>query len=326
MIIVTGGAGLIGANMIWELNRQGEDDILVVDNLASTEKWKNLSHLRYSNYMHRDRFLEELRSGKKLEGVDCVIHMGACSSTTERNADFLMENNFHYTVELCLASLEAGARFITASSAATYGDGELGFSDSLDIMPKLRPLNMYGYSKKLFDMWCLRHKLLGEVVNLKFFNVYGPDEYHKGSMMSMVCRAVPQVKETGKIRLFKSDNPHYGDGESVRDFVYSKDCAALMCWFMETPSCNGIFNVGTGRARSWNDLAKAVFSSMDREENIEYFDMPEHLKGKYQYFTEADMSWLERENCPVKFHSLEEGVDDYVRNYLMQDDPYLCSL
>ena len=231
MIIVTGGAGLIGANMIWELNRQGEDDILVVDNLASTEKWKNLSHLRYSNYMHRDKFLEELRSGKKLEGVDCVIHMGACSSTTERNADFLMENNFHYTVEVCLAALEAGARFITASSAATYGDGELGFSDSLELMPKLRPLNMYGYSKKLFDMWCMQHKLLGEVVNLKFFNVYGPDEYHKGSMMSMVCRAVPQVKETGKIRLFRSDNPRYGDGEPVRDFVYSKDCAALMRWF-----------------------------------------------------------------------------------------------
>ncbi len=252
--------------------------------------------------------------------------MGACSSTTERNADFLMENNFHYTVELCLAALEAGARFITASSAATYGDGELGFSDSLDIMPKLRPLNMYGYSKKLFDLWCMEHKLLGEVVNLKFFNVYGPDEYHKGSMMSMVCRAVPQVKETGKIRLFRSDNPQYGDGESVRDFVYSKDCAALMRWFMETPSCNGIFNVGTGRARSWNDLAKAVFAAMDRPVDIEYFDMPEHLKGKYQYFTEADMGWLEREHCPVKFHSLEEGVDDYVRNYLMQDDPYLCSL
>ena len=164
------------------------------------------------------------------------------------------------------------------------------------------------------------------MVNLKFFNVYGPDEYHKGSMMSMVCRAVPQVKETGKIRLFRSDNPQYGDGESVRDFVYSKDCAALMRWFMETPSCNGIFNVGTGHARSWNDLAKAVFAAMDRPADIEYFDMPEHLKGKYQYFTEADMSWLEREKCPVKFHSLEEGVDDYVRNYLLKDDPYLCSL
>ena len=162
--------------------------------------------------------------------------------------------------------------------------------------------------------------------SVKFFNVYGPDEYHKGSMMSMVCRAVPQVKETGKIRLFRSDNPQYGDGESVRDFVYSKDCAALMRWFMETPSCNGIFNVGTGRARSWNDLAKAVFAAMARPVDLEYFDMPEHLKGKYQYFTEADMGWLEREHCPVKFHSLEEGVDDYVRNYLLKDDPYLCSL
>ena len=326
MIIVTGGAGLIGSNFIWELNRHGMDDILVVDNLASTEKWKNLSHLRYSNYMHRDRFLEQLRSGQKLEGVEAVIHMGACSSTTERNADFLMENNFHYTVEVCLATLEAGARFINASSASTYGDGELGFSDDLELMPKLKPLNMYGYSKQLFDLWCQRHKLLDEVVNLKFFNVYGPNEYHKGSMMSMVCRAVPQVKELGKIRLFKSDNPKYGDGESLRDFVYSKDVAALMYWFMEERSVNGIFNVGAGKARTWNDLARAVFAAMDLETNIEYFDMPEHLKGKYQYFTEADMSWMERKFCPVKFHSLEEGVDDYVRNYLTQDDPYLCSL
>ena len=326
MIIVTGGAGLIGSNFIWELNRQGMDDILVVDNLASTEKWKNLSHLRYSNYMHRDRFLEQLRSGQKLEGVEAVIHMGACSSTTERDADFLMENNFHYTVEICLAALEAGARFINASSASTYGDGELGFSDDLDLMPKLKPLNMYGYSKHLFDLWCLRHKVLNEVVNLKFFNVYGPNEYHKGSMMSMVCRAVPQIKELGRIRLFKSDHPKYGDGESLRDFVYSKDCAALMYWFMQTPSVNGIFNVGAGKARTWNDLANAVFAAMDMEPNIEYFDMPEHLKGKYQYFTEADMSWMGRENCPVQFHSLEEGVDDYVRNYLTQNDPYLCSL
>ncbi len=326
MIVVTGGAGLIGANMIWELNRQGEDDILVVDNLSSTEKWKNLSHLRYRNYMHRDRFLEQLRSGEKLEGVEAVIHMGACSSTTERNADFLMENNFHYTVEVCLAALEAGARFITASSAATYGGGELGFSDSLELMPRLVPLNMYGYSKKLFDLWCMHNGLLNEVVNLKFFNVYGPDEYHKGSMMSMVCRAVPQVRETVKIRLFRSDNPQYADGEFLRDFVYSKDCAAMMCWFMQNRKSCGIFNVGTGRARSWNDLAKAVFAAMDLEPDIEYFDMPEHLKGKYQYFTEADMSWMERENCPVQFHSLEDGIGDYVRNYLMKDDPYLYSL
>ena len=325
MIIVTGGAGLIGSNFIWQLNQHGMDDILVVDNLASTEKWKNLSHLRYSNYMHRDKFLEQLRSGQKLEGVEAVIHMGACSSTTERNADFLMENNFHYTVEVCLAALEAGARFINASSAATYGDGELGFSDDIELMPKLLPLNMYGYSKKLFDMWCLRHDLLKEVVNLKFFNVYGPNEYHKGGMMSMVCRAVPQVQELGKIRLFKSDNPKYGDGESLRDFVYSKDVSALMYWFMESKNVNGIFNVGAGKARTWNDLAKAVFAAMDLEENIEYFDMPEHLKGKYQYFTEADMMWMERVNCPVKFHSLEEGVDDYVRNYLTQADPYLKS-
>ena len=326
MYIVTGGAGLIGANFIWELNRHGIDDILVVDHLASTEKWKNLSHLRYLDYIHRDSFLAQLRAGKKLKDVKAVIHMGACSSTTEKDADFLMDNNFHYTVEVCQAALDAGARFINASSASTYGDGTLGFSDELSIMPRLKPLNMYGYSKQLFDLWCRRNHLLNEVVNLKFFNVYGPDEYHKGSMMSMVCRAVSQVREYGKIRLFKSDNPNYGDGESLRDFVYSKDIAALMFWFIQTPSVNGIFNAGTGKARTWNDLAHAVFSAMEKEPIIEYFDMPEHLRGKYQYFTEADMSWMQREFCPVTLHTLEDGVSDYVCQYLLQDDPYLCSL
>ena len=323
MIIVTGGAGLIGANMIWELNRHGMDDILVVDNLASTEKWKNLSHLRYSNYMHRDAFLAQLRSGKKLEGVECVIHMGACSSTTERNADFLMENNFHYTVELCLAALEAGARFITASSAATYGDGSMGFSDSIETALKLRPLNAYGWSKQLFDMWAYREKRLSAIASVKFFNVYGPNEYHKGDMKSVICKVFADIRKGLPIRLFKSDNPQYGDGESFRDFVYVKDCVNVLYWLLEHPEVNGILNIGSGRARTWNDLAHAVYAAMDMPPVIEYFDLPENLRGKYQYFTQAEMGWLEKAGCDVTFHSLEEGVADYVRNYMMKDDPYL---
>lgn len=325
MYIVTGGAGMIGSAVVWELNRRGVDDILIVDNLACTEKWKNLVHLRYADYAHRDAFIRDVRQGHWPDGVEAVIHMGACSSTTERDADFLMENNFHYSRDLCRFALRAGARFINASSAATYGDGGLGFSDALELMPRLRPLNMYGYSKKLFDMWALREGTLQNLVSLKFFNVYGPNEYHKGTMRSVVCKAVPQIQESGTLRLFRSDRPDYEDGGQKRDFVYVKDCAALMVWFVEHTDVNGVFNVGTGQARSWNDLARAVFHAMDREPSIEYIDMPDTLKGKYQYFTQADMGWMRRVGCDFAFRSLEEGVDDYVRHYLTTDNPYLQS-
>ncbi len=325
MYIVTGGAGMIGSAVVWELNRRGVDDILIVDNLASTEKWKNLVHLRYTDYIRRDAFIAGIRRGEWPDGVEAVIHMGACSSTTERDADFLMANNFHYSRDLCRHALHAGARFINASSAATYGDGSLGFSDSLELMPRLRPLNMYGYSKKLFDLWAVREGTIRELVSLKFFNVYGPNEYHKGNMRSVVCKAVPQIEESGALKLFRSDRPDYEDGGQKRDFVYVKDCAELILWFVEHKDVNGIFNVGTGRARTWNDLARAVFAAMDREPSIEYIDMPDTLKGKYQYFTQADMGWMKRIRCDFRFRSLEEGVDDYVRHYLIAPDPYLES-
>jgi len=325
MYIVTGGAGFIGSAVIWELNRRGIDDILVVDNLACTEKWKNLVPLRYRDYQHRDAFIRQVRAGSWPMNVEAVIHMGACSATTERDADFLMENNFHFSCDLCRAALNARARFINASSAATYGDGSQGFSDALERMPGLRPLNMYGYSKKLFDLWAMREGLLERIVSLKFFNVYGPNEYHKGDMRSVVCKAVPQIRETGRLRLFRSDRPDYADGGQMRDFVYVKDCAALVVWFLEERGVNGIFNVGTGKARTWNDLAAAVFQALDLEPSIEYVDMPAQLRGKYQYFTEADMGWRERVGCPVRFHSLEEGVSDYVRGYLTAEVPYLSS-
>ncbi len=323
MYIVTGGAGFIGSAVVWRLNQAGIDDILIVDNLASTEKWKNLVNRRYRDYVHRDDFLRMIRENRAPAEVEAVIHMGACSSTTERNADFLMANNFHYSRTVCLYALEQGARFINASSAATYGDGSRGFSDGLLCTLGLKPLNMYGYSKQLFDLWAYRENLLGRVVSVKFFNVYGPNEYHKGDMMSVACKAHAEVRRTGAVRLFRSDRPEYADGGQMRDFVYVKDCAEILYRFLERPDINGIRNVGSGRARTWNDLARAVFAALELPVNIVYVDMPEHLKGKYQYFTEADMGWMERDDCAVSMHSLEDGVNDYLRNYLEQPDRYL---
>ena len=323
MYIVTGGAGFIGSAMIWRLNKAGVTDILVVDNLGQSEKWKNLVNRRFRRYMHRSEFLEAIRRNTLSGPVEGIIHMGACSSTTEKDADFLMANNTAFSIEVCRFALERGARFINASSAATYGNGAQGFSDAPDRIRTLKPLNMYGYSKQLFDLWLLDNELVDSVASLKFFNVYGPNEYHKDNMRSVVCKAFFEIAGTGGMRLFKSDHPQYADGGQMRDFVYVKDCVELMFWFLSTPSAGGIFNVGTGRARTWNDLICAVFAAMDREPHIAYIDMPENLKGKYQYFTQADMSWLQEKACPVSFTSLEDGVADYVRHYLAGEDPYL---
>jgi len=324
MYIVTGGAGFIGSSMLWRLNEAGIDDILVVDNLASTEKWKNLVNRRYRDYMHRDEFLRRLKSGNPGFGaIQAVFHLGACSSTTERDADFLMENNFHYSRTVCRFALEQGARFINASSAATYGDGSHGFSDNLLTTLGLRPLNMYGYSKQLFDLWAYRENLLGALASVKFFNVYGPNEYHKGDMRSMVCKSVEQIRSEGRVNLFASDLPQYPDGGQMRDFVYVKDVVEVLYWLLEHPKVNGIRNLGSGRARTWNDMMKAVFAAMEKPVRIDYIPMPQSLRGKYQYFTEAKMDWLAECGCPVRFHTLEEGVADYVRGYLMAKERYL---
>lgn len=323
MYVITGGAGFIGSALLWQLNRMDLDEIVVVDNLASSEKWRNLVKRRYVDYLHRDRFYELMRRDALPWKITAVVHLGACSSTTERDADFLMENNFHYSRDLCRYALDKGARFINASSAATYGDGSLGFSDDPALIPRLAPLNMYGYSKQLFDLWLLREKLHGEVVSLKFFNVYGPNEYHKGSMQSVVVKAHRQIREHGRLALFKSDVPGLADGEQKRDFVYVKDCTALLAWLLERKDVSGIHNVGTGAARGFNDLGRAVFAALGRECRIDYVDMPETLRGKYQNYTRAEMDWLARVDCPLGFTSLEEGVADYVCNYLEKDDSYL---
>ena len=323
MFVITGGAGFLGSALLWQLNCMNIEDVVIVDNLARSEKWRNLVKRRYVDYMHRDRFYELVQRDALPWKVSGVVHLGACSSTTEKDADFLMENNFHYSRDLCRYALDKGARFINASSAATYGDGSLGFSDDEQLVPHLRPLNMYGYSKQLFDLWLLREGLQTQVASLKFFNVYGPNEYHKGDMQSVAAKAHRQIGQEGQLRLFSSDRPDVEDGEQKRDFVYVKDCTALMAWLLERNDVCGIHNVGTGTARSFNDLARAVFAALNRPCRIEYVDMPDSLRGRYQHYTQADMDWLGRADCPLAFTSLEEGVADYVKGYLDTEDPYL---
>jgi ADP-L-glycero-D-manno-heptose 6-epimerase len=323
MIIVTGGAGFIGSAFVWKLNQEGIDNIIIVDRLGTSEKWKNLVNLRFVNYVHKDDFLEMIDTDTLPFEIDAIIHMGACSSTTERDADYLWHNNYVYTNLLAEWALERGIRFIYASSAATYGDGTKGFSDDHKKISELKPINMYGYSKQVFDLWALRQKLEGRMAGIKFFNVFGPNEYHKGDMSSVIFKAFHQIKETGKVNLFKSYKKEYEDGGQMRDFVYVKDCVNVMWWLLKNPKTNGIFNLGTGKARTWNDLIKAVFAAMKKKPNIEYIAMPEALRNQYQYFTEAEMRKLKKAGCPVKFSSLEDSVRDYVVNYLQKSDSHL---
>lgn len=325
MYIVTGGAGFIGSAMVWKLNQMGIDDILVVDNLSTSDKWTNLVGLRYQDYLHRDQFLKFILEGDDQFETEAVIHMGACSSTTELDADFLMENNYRYTQYVCRFCLAHDARFINASSAATYGNGEYGFNDDHDGIDRLKPLNMYGYSKQLFDLWSKDAGILDQIVSLKFFNVFGPNEYHKDDMKSVICKAHKQIQEIGKLKLFKSYREEYPHGGQKRDFVYIKDCVDIMAWFLENRDKGGIFNIGTGTARTWNDLANAVFVAMGKEPEIEYIPMPESIRDKYQYFTQADMGKLRAAGYDTPMTSLEDGAKDYVQSYLDMDNPYLTS-
>lgn len=316
MYIVTGGAGFIGSAFVGKLNQEGIDEIVIVDNLGKSSKWLNLIGKRYLDYIHRDNFIQLLESGKYRGKITAVIHMGACSSTTEEDADFLMNNNFKYTRVLAEYCLDQGVRFIYASSAAIYGDGQLGYSDVDTLTDSFRPLNRYGYSKQLFDQWVIRNKHQDEIAGLRFFNVYGSNEAHKGSMRSVVHKAYHQAIETGEITLFKSYRPDFADGEQKRDFIYVKDCVEVIWWLTNHSRANGIFNVGTGQARSWNELAKAVFAAIGQEPNIRYIDMPAELINQYQYFTEATTEKLSAVGCPKISYSLHDGVRDYVSNYL----------
>ena len=314
-VVVTGAAGFIGRNMVAELNARGVDDLLLVDNLGSDEKWRNLVGLRYDDILDAQQFLARVEA-ESLPGIDAIIHLGACSATTEHDAGFLLRNNSQYTRTLCEWSLRHGARFIYASSAATYGDGSKGYDDDLSTLDQLAPLNMYGYSKHMFDLWAQKHGLLDRIVGMKYFNVYGPFEDHKEDMRSVVQKSYQQIKSTGMVKLFKSYRPEYADGEQLRDFIFVKDAVAMTLYFLENRGVSGLFNCGTGRARSWKALATAVFAAMDIPPVIEFIEMPESLKGKYQYFTQAEMARMRAAGYSAPFTSLEDGVREYVTDYL----------
>lgn len=315
MFIVTGAAGLIGSSVIWGLNRRGVGDILAVDHLGCSEKWRNLRALEYADYMEKEDFRDLLADGG-LDNVkiDGIFHLGACSATTEKDATYLIHNNFEATKELALFAVNHNIPLIYASSCATYGDGSQGYKDDESSIEKLRPLNMYGYSKQMFDLWARRNGLLDKICGCKFSNIYGPNEHHKAEMRSVVLRAYEQISTEGKMRLFRSYKPEYADGEQKRDFLYVKD-AVEMLMFLFDKKATGLYNIGSGKAETWNSMIKAAFKALNKPENIEYIDMPESLRPKYQYYTCADMSKLHKLGWNKEPMSLEEAIYDYYVNY-----------
>jgi ADP-L-glycero-D-manno-heptose 6-epimerase len=323
-VIVTGGAGFIGSCLVRKLNDQGVSDIIVVDHLGQTDKWNNLAGKHFSDYIEKGPFIEMVRRSPNAFGskrFDAVVHMGACSSTMESNASYLIDNNYAYSCTLAQWALERKARFLYASSAATYGAGEQGYSDRDAVSLHLRPLNMYGFSKQMFDLWVIRNKLAGKVAGFKFFNVFGPNEYHMGEMKSVIAKVFARVQAGEPMKLFKSYRPDYKDGEQLRDFIYVKDAVEIVDHFLSHPSKTGIFNVGTGKARSWNDVAGSLFAAVGRKPRIEYVPMPEAIRDKYQYFTQADTAKLRAAGCTYRCRSLEAAVKDYA--LYLKDHAYL---
>ena len=313
MIVVTGAAGFIGSCIVAELNRRGIRDLVLVD------RWdpdglmkKNLEGKSYLKFYDKCDFLQLMLSDGITDNVQAVIHMGACSSTTGQDREYYRRNNFEYSCHVARWALRKKARLIYASSAATYGDGQNGYADSVEAIRACRPLNYYGESKQQFDEWILDNQLYDKVVGLKFFNVFGPNEYHKGDMRSVIAKAYERVVAEGRMMLFKSYRDEYADGAQMRDFIYVKDVVDVVGFFLDKPDVNGIYNVGTGHARTWNDVARALFTAAGKAVNIEYIPMPEILRGKYQYFTEADMSRLRKAGYTKPFMSLEDSVKDYV--------------
>jgi ADP-L-glycero-D-manno-heptose 6-epimerase len=319
-IIVTGGAGFIGSNLVETFNQKGEDRIIIVDHLNEGNKWKNLLGLKFLDYIEKDEFLEKIEKGY-FKDVSAIVHLGACSNTTVKDLHYLYLNNYKYSQKLALFALENEINFIYASSAATYGDGSMGFSDEETLLPKLKPLNPYGFSKHLFDLWLYYNGLLNQVVGLKYFNVFGEREFHKGEMKSVVLKAYEEIKKEGKVKLFKSYHPDYKDGEQLRDFIYVKDAVEVTIFFLENPKIKGIFNVGTGKARSFKDLVLAIFSALSLPPNIEYIEMPEYLKNQYQYFTQADITKLRKVGYNKPMWELESAIKNYV-SYLEKTYPF----
>ena len=332
MIIVTGAAGMIGSAMVWKLNEMGRNDIIVVDKLRTEEKWLNLRKRDYADWVDRDELFNWLANPANAGKITGVVHMGACSATTERDGDFLMENNYGYSKKLWDFCAARQIPYVYASSAATYGAGELGYNDDVtpEELKKLQPLNKYGYSKKIFDDWAFKQSIAPKQwCGLKFFNVYGPQEYHKGRMASMVFHTFNQYRDNGGVKLFKSHKEGFKDGEQLRDFVYLKDVVDVMYFLLTEKVESGVYNIGTGEARSFLDLSMATMRAASNnpelkvEDVVEFIPMHEDLRGRYQYFTQASMEKLKRAGYTKKFTSLEEGVKDYVQNYLAKEDSYL---
>jgi ADP-L-glycero-D-manno-heptose 6-epimerase len=317
MIVLTGGAGFIGSCFLKTLNSKGITNVLVVDHLGNSGKWKNLLGKSFNGFCDKQEFRTKLKAGFFDKQISTIFHFGACSATTEMNADYLMDNNFNYSKDLAEFAVKNNIRFIYASSAATYGNGSNGYSDNK--FDDLMPLNGYGFSKHIFDLWSIRNGYDKIFTGLKFFNVFGPNEYHKGSMASMVFKSYNQIVKTGKVQLFRSNTPEFSDGGQMRDFVYIKDtCDTIWNLYIKSDVA-GIFNLGTGKARSWNDLANAVFKALNLNPVIEYVEMPESLTNQYQNFTEADTNKLKNLNIDFKTLSLENSVKDYVQNYLSKN-------
>lgn len=320
LLVITGGAGFIGSGVLRCLSDKGmKKNLVVVDELGRSEKWKNLVAKDFGEFLSKEELFPWLE-GRESE-IAAFIHLGACSDTTERDADYLLQNNYRFSVNLAEYALKHGHRFIYASSAATYGNGSEGFSDDHDKLDVLRPMNMYGFSKHMFDMWAKHQGVLNSVVGLKYFNVFGPNENHKGHMASAITRMLPDLKEKGFINLFKSSDPaNYADGEQCRDFIYVKDAVRMTCAFLESEVC-GVFNIGTGNPSTWNQLAQSTIKAFGKEEAfIRYVDMPEKLLGKYQNYTCADMGKFREKmgDAAAKTMTIENSVIEYVREYLMK--------
>jgi ADP-L-glycero-D-manno-heptose 6-epimerase len=324
MIIVTGGSGFIGSALIWRLNQLGRTDIIVVDHFGENEKYKNLIPLKFIDIFDREYFGSLVEDGfLKNNKVEMIYHLGACSSTTMLDFNYLLHNNYEYSKFLCGNAIDNNIRFIYASSAATYGDGSNGYLDDESKLDTLRPLNGYGYSKHLFDLWIKNNGYLDKVAGLKYFNVYGPNEYHKKDMRSVVNKCFEQIKSTGKSRLFKSTVENVKDGEQKRDFIYVKDAVDMTIFFGENKIVNGIYNIGTGEANSFNSLVKPIFKALGVKENIEYFDMPEVLKNKYQNYTQADITKIRKAGYKKDMTDISDAVIDYVSVYLNKNYSHL---
>lgn len=317
-ILVTGGAGFIGSALVAALNQRGISDIVITDLLGSDEKWRNLTPLKFADYLEADDFRKRIGQNQAALGdFSAVFHLGACSATTEKNASYLIDNNFNVTKELAAWSLAKNTRFIYASSAATYGDGAQGMDDQDPNLGRLRPLNMYGYSKHLFDQHAQRKGWLDRIVGVKYFNVFGPNEDHKGDMRSLVNKAYEQIRTTGRVGLFKSYHPDFKDGEQMRDFLYVKDAVEMTLHFAESATtAGGLFNLGSGNANTWLTLTRAIFSALNLPPKIDFIEMPEALKGKYQYYTKADITKLRNAGYRRAMTPIEDAIRDYVQNYL----------